>query len=101
MTGAKALVIYRFDDYDPTEITGLMYNTLPVFQISANDGALLALYSKNNQNALDTMIAAVTTSNAIQADVVANFSSEGPDGVTMQLKPELVAPGTSIYSAAE
>ena len=99
--GAKALVIYRFDDYDPTQITGLIYTTLPVFEISSNDGALLAAYSKTNRNTLDTSIATATTSNTIQADVIAAFSSEGPDGVTMQLKPELVAPGTSIYSAAE
>ena len=99
--GAKALVIYRQDDLDPFEITQVQFTTIPIFEISANDGAALAAASTKASNALDTTISAKAVATPVQADVIASFSSEGPDGVTMQLKPEISAPGTSIYSGTQ
>ncbi len=98
--GATALVIYLLDDSDPFQISGLAFATVPVLQISAADGAALVSYSKANGNALDVSLNAVT-SFPVQSDIIASFSSVGPDGETMLFKPDLSAPGTSIYSAAQ
>jgi subtilisin family serine protease len=45
-------------------------------------------------------VAAVSTSRNGPENVVANFSSSGPTPLSLQLKPEVSAPGVSIKSAA-
>jgi subtilisin family serine protease len=45
-------------------------------------------------------VAAVTTSRTAPANVVASFSSSGPTPLSLQLKPEMSAPGVGILSAA-
>ncbi len=45
-------------------------------------------------------VAAVTTVHSGTPDVVADFSSSGPTPLSLQLKPEVSAPGVSILSAA-
>ncbi|HVM68818.1 MAG TPA: S8 family serine peptidase, partial [Gaiellaceae bacterium] len=45
-------------------------------------------------------VAAVSTSRNAPANVVAGFSSSGPTPLSLQLKPEVSAPGVGILSAA-
>jgi subtilisin family serine protease len=45
-------------------------------------------------------VAAVTTSRTAPANVVASFSSSGPTPLSLQLKPEVSAPGVAVLSAA-
>ena len=45
-------------------------------------------------------VAAVSTTRSGAEDVVADFSSSGPTPLSLQLKPEVSAPGVSIVSAA-
>src|SRR5215210_4593653 len=45
-------------------------------------------------------VGAVTTSRGGPMDVVATFSSSGPTPLSLQLKPDVSAPGVSILSAA-
>jgi subtilisin family serine protease len=45
-------------------------------------------------------VAAVTTTRGGADDVVAGFSSSGPTPLSLQLKPEVAAPGVGILSAA-
>ena len=45
-------------------------------------------------------VGAVTTTRGGPADVIASFSSSGPTPLSLQLKPEVSAPGASIVSAA-
>ena len=45
-------------------------------------------------------VGAVSTTRSGPEDVVASFSSSGPDTALLRLKPELSAPGVSIKSAA-
>ncbi len=45
-------------------------------------------------------VGAVTTTRGGAEDVVASFSSSGPTPLSLRLKPEVSAPGVSIFSAA-
>ena len=45
-------------------------------------------------------VGAVTTTRGGPDDVIASFSSSGPTPLSLQLKPEVSAPGTGILSAA-
>ena len=45
-------------------------------------------------------VGAVSTTRSGAADVVGSFSSSGPTPLSLQLKPEVSAPGVSIFSAA-
>ena len=45
-------------------------------------------------------VGAVSTSRSGPVDVVASFSSSGPTPLSLRLKPEVSAPGLSIFSAA-
>jgi subtilisin family serine protease len=45
-------------------------------------------------------VGAVSTSRSGPEDVVASFSSSGPTPLSLRLKPEVSAPGVSIFSAA-
>ena len=45
-------------------------------------------------------VAAVSTTRSGAEDIVADFSSSGPTPLSLQLKPEVRAPGVSIVSAA-
>ena len=45
-------------------------------------------------------VGAVTTSRGGADDVISSFSSSGPTPLSLQLKPEVSAPGSGIFSAA-
>ena len=96
--GTLAAVIYRRDDEDPAAVV-LTAPPLPVFQLSREDGEALANFlaaTPGLQAAIDPGIRAFP----VTPDRIPAYSSRGPSN-DMELKPDLVAPGTAIYSAVQ
>ena len=98
--GAVAVVIVNVPERDaPDVILGLEATDIPAFTIGASDGARLFAYletSDNDQLTIDPRFQEL----GLASDQVAPFSSRGPS-VGGDIKPEIVAPGTFIYSAAQ
>lgn len=95
--GAVAGILYRTDSDDPHEMALSSPPGVPAFQIGNDAGsALVALPSLNGQG--QAAIDASAASFPVAGDLLVAWSSRGPsnDG---ELKPDLVAPGTSIHSA--
>lgn len=100
--GAKAvLLFYETAGSDPFGPIGVSTTTIPSFEIGAAEGQALSAFFQSSSPELprveiDVEISAVP----VQPDRMSEFSSVGPD-LSNQLKPDLTAPGTSIYSAVQ
>lgn len=95
--GALAGIIGRTDSADPREMLFLTPPAIPAFQMAyAAAQALLATVGLNTQG--QATIDAAAASFPVTADLLSSFSSRGPS-IDGELKPDVVAPGTSIYSA--
>lgn len=105
--GARAVIIFNRDSSEDTtgsasggdnlftmDATG---TTIPSFFIVRSKGLALRDFVRANPGA--TVSIAVFGSGSFTADVLADFSSRGPTPLEA-LKPDLAAPGVSIYSAA-
>ncbi len=100
--GAKAMLLYDPEGSDfPFSITGLTQTPIPAAVVGKSDGEALKRFLQTNPNAqaaLDPALRAVPD-NAV--DHVADFSSRGPSIGEMAIKPEVVAVGTSLYTATQ
>lgn len=97
--GAIAAVVYRVDDQDPLMFVFSTPPAVPVFQIWKTAGlALLGLpdLKINSQAVIDP----TESRFPVDADRITLFTSLGPSN-DLELKPDLVAPGSSIYSALQ
>jgi uncharacterized protein (TIGR03437 family) len=107
--GALAVFIYQDTDTNPP-VPGFYHGDpdagapldavpppLPAFVLWMKDGQALAAYTGVTNQAQAT-IAPGTQRFPYDADQMAAFSSRGPN-TDMELKPDLVAPGTWVYSA--
>lgn len=76
-------------------------HALPGVHISADDGATLStwLAANKDNNPMATISGFSIESNADLADVMAGFSSRGPNQAFGVLKPDVTAPGVSILAA--
>jgi minor extracellular serine protease Vpr len=108
LAGAVGVIIYQTDGID--DVTTRMYleNTgIPAVMIGNSDGKALKAYLGTNPNATVTLDPAYGAADNSQVNTVAAFSSRGPsvgNFATFQdfaLKPELVAPGTNVYTATQ
>ena len=106
--GAIGAIIYQSAGVD--DFTARMYvqNTgIPAVLIGNSDGYALKTYLATNPNATVTVDPAYAAADNPQVNTVAAFSSRGPSvgnfAATRDfaLKPELVAPGTNIYTATQ
>ncbi|HEV8145535.1 MAG TPA: S8 family serine peptidase [Bryobacteraceae bacterium] len=79
---------------------GLGVTGIPTVLIGADSGAALRSFVSAQPAATITIDLAVVET-AAGAESRAPFSSVGPSITDLQLKPELVAPGSSIYTAAQ
>ncbi len=100
--GAMAVVVYNNVPTGLVSMSGLGSTTIPAVMISGIDGEALKRYINENP---DTAQAAIGSSDKLEAvpttaRVVSSFSSKGP-GTDFSIKPDLVAVGEVIYSAAQ
>jgi minor extracellular serine protease Vpr len=99
--GAAGVVLYQPSGYDfITQPQGLTQTTIPSAMITNTDGVALKTFLKSNADRPATLDPTLQVIGATP-DTVAYFSSEGPAISTFGIKPELVAPGTDIYTATQ
>jgi uncharacterized protein (TIGR03437 family) len=95
--GALAAIIYQDSGEFPVEVPDQNVG-IPVMGVGASDGATLGNTARAGGNVtLDPSLRASETS----ANVLWARSSRGPAVGTFGIKPEIVAPGTDIYTATQ
>ena len=106
--GAIGAILYQAEGID--DVTTRLYvqdTGIPSAIIGNGDGKALKTYLGTNPNATVTLDPAYATADNPQVNTVAAFSGRGPSvgnfAATRDfaLKPELVAPGTNIYTATQ
>jgi minor extracellular serine protease Vpr len=99
--GAIAAVIYNNVASGLAQMSGLGSATIPAVMISESDGTALKSYIDANPAAAQVAIDNSQTLQPVPATprVVSSFSSVGP-GTDFSIKPDLVAVGENVYSAA-
>lgn len=105
--GAKAVIVFNRDTSEDIAGTGgggdnlftmkVTGTTIPSFFIVRSKGLALRDFVKANPGA--TLSIGTFGSGSFTPDVLAEFSSRGPTPLEA-LKPDIAAPGVSIYSAA-
>jgi uncharacterized protein (TIGR03437 family) len=99
--GARAVVIVQSAGSEfPFSPTGFGTSAIPAAMVGSSDGALLQNFARTKSGqkvTLDPSVHAVDEA----PDVVASFSSRGPAIWKAGIKPELVAPGADLYTAAQ
>src|ERR1019366_8855702 len=102
------VLFYQYEGND--DFTNRLYaqNTgIPAAMIGNTDGKALKAYLTSNPGATITMDPAIVAADNPQLNTVAALSSRGPSvgnfgsARDFALKPELVAPGTNIYTATQ
>lgn len=99
--GAAAMIVVQSAGSEiPFPTTGVAFAGIPVVMAGNSDGALLQNLARSNPGQQVTLS---PTLNAVDSapDVVATFSSRGPVIFSGAIKPELVAPGADLYTAAQ
>jgi minor extracellular serine protease Vpr len=106
--GAIGAIVYQSEGID--DVTARMYvqNTgIPAVLIGNGDGKALKTFLGSNANATVTLDPVYAAADNPQVNTVAGYSSRGPSvgnfAATRDfaLKPELVAPGTNVYTATQ
>ncbi len=99
--GAVAVVLVNVEGADsPETLLGVEATDIPTFMIGAADGQRLIAYLQSRSNPDVTLDPTLRERTGFATDQVAPFSSRGPS-VAGFIKPEIVAPGTFIYSGAQ
>ncbi|MDY6977145.1 MAG: S8 family serine peptidase [Pseudomonadota bacterium] len=101
--GAVAVVIHNVDGRGeaPILMGGLSADqTVPSFMVPATPGQELATLISGSEEAVNITIGAevVRVVSESLADIMADFSSRGPNGDPTFLKPNIAAPGVRIFS---
>jgi hypothetical protein len=101
--GATAVVIYNNDPAGGIpSISGLGSTKIPAVAISHSDGLSLKRFVDADPDSamIDIDNYQLLTATAVPGGVISSFSSVGP-GTDFSIKPDLVAVGENVYSAAE
>ncbi len=101
--GAVAVVVYNNVASGGTiTMSGLGSTSIPAVMITTASGLALRDFVAANPGAVRVSIESVSSISAVptQARIISDFSAVGP-GTDFSLKPDLVAVGVDIYSAAQ
>jgi uncharacterized protein (TIGR03437 family) len=98
---AGALIFEQAGTGALTSPSGLANTGIPTALVSASSGTSLKQYLAAHPGAQVTLGPATVETGSATADTVAGFSSLGPTIGDLSIKPDLVAPGVSIYTAAQ
>ncbi len=101
--GATGVVVYRDSGDTLYQLTGLMETAIPSVLISNASGLALKAYlaTKPSAQASNVTIDPALSETSTTPDQIAYFSSQGPAIGDTLIKPELVAPGTGLYTATQ
>jgi uncharacterized protein (TIGR03437 family) len=100
--GAAGVILYMADSTAPIAPGGLDPNGVPVVMISLSDGQNLKSYIASHTSALTTIDPnGAEVDDTTDANELIFFSSQGPNMGDFAIKPDLIAPGTSMYMAAQ
>ncbi|UNT71679.1 S8 family serine peptidase (plasmid) [Bacillus sp. N447-1] len=93
--GAKAVLLYNTNPPLQDIYLGENLNYIPTFSLSNEQGTTIKqkLDSGNTTFSFDDMSKIV-----IEGDKLAEFSSRGPSRILYDIKPEVTAPGVSVFS---
>ena len=95
--GATALIVHN-NSPDPPSAMAFATAAPPSVMITLADGRALVAWAAGNAGATATIAAPLQRLTSGWPDVVAGSSSRGP-ALTMGIKPDIAAPGTSILSS--
>jgi len=98
--GAVGVVLVNTGIDAPEIVTGLESTDIPTFTIGSGDGQRLISYIGGTGNPTVSLDPAVRENSGFATDQIAPFSSRGPTPGGA-IKPEIVAPGTFIFSGAQ
>ena len=99
-SGAAGVVVYNSSgNNDPITMTGLASAAIPSVMVGNAAGVALRSYISSTSSAAVTLDPQLTP-RSTTADRVARFSSRGPN-IDLAVKPELAAPGVSLFSATQ
>lgn len=76
-------------------------HALPAVHISESDGAILADWLASNDNTMAAISGFIVDEHPDNGDVMAGFSSRGPNTTFNVLKPDMGAPGVDIMAAVQ
>ena len=106
--GAVGVILYQSEGIDDfTQRLYVQTTAIPAFMIGNSDGKALKSFLAGSPNATVTLDPAYATADNPQVNTVAPFSGRGPSVGNFAntrdfgLKPEIVAPGTHIYTATQ
>lgn len=97
--GAVGVVMINVID-SPEPLLGVETTDIPTFMIGRADGQRLISYIQGRSEPTATLDPTLREDAGFATDQVAPFSSRGPS-VAGFIKPDVVAPGTFVYSAAQ
>jgi uncharacterized protein (TIGR03437 family) len=106
--GAVGVIIYQVDGSDAVYSNLFVQNTgIPAVLIGNTDGKALKSYIASNSGTTVTLDPTISAINNGNVNTIAPFSSRGPSlgnfaaAQDFGLKPEIVAPGSDIYTATQ
>ena len=98
--GAVGMALINTDVDFPEIVAGLETTDIPTYTVGSSDGERLRTWTRNNPNLRVTFNPALAQLSGYEIKQIAPFSSRGPSPGNL-LKPEIVAPGTFLYSGAQ
>lgn len=97
--GAGGTILINQEDNGESVFPDNYYT--PGLHLGYTDGQTLLAWLQANTNTVATITGFSAETSASNADIMANFSSRGPNPEADMIKPDLAAPGASILAAEE
>jgi minor extracellular serine protease Vpr len=99
--GAVGMILYRQNSEFLFRMQGVATSGIPSVQIRTSAGQGLRTLLQGNAGTQVTIDPAYVELRDVESNTVAAFSSRGPNINALEIKPELVAPGTDLFFATQ